>query len=67
MSKTKTIKLSWPHPDPQDVTGGSKSRYRVESVTNSTTYNPGQFLCKAEVADLCDVSTFEVTVAQKRA
>jgi hypothetical protein len=61
----KTILLSYPHVQDHDQPGTS-SAYRVEKVTNSTDYVPGQILDKAAVDELCR-STWDVTMSQKRA
>ena len=36
--------------------------YGVASVKNSTDYSPGQVLSKQEVTDLCEVTSWEVTI-----
>lgn len=57
--KVKTITLSYPHANPS---AGHNARYRVEKVTDSVGYDPGQYLLKSEVADLCDNRRWKVTV-----
>jgi len=60
--KTKILKLSfsaaWPKPD-------NKS-YRVESITNSTEYMPGEYMGKETVDMLSRKTAWQVTIVQRR-
>jgi hypothetical protein len=40
--------------------------YKVITVRNSTDYNPGEILSKAEVDDLCDHTNWEVVILSNR-
>lgn len=64
VTKTKSIKLSHPHHDPNSNPADPKyqSRYRVEQVTNSVEFSPGQFLGKNEVDELCSSRGWTVNV-----
>lgn len=57
--KTKTLKVSHPHSDPNSVVN---KRYRVEHVTNSVDYSPGQFLERDTVERLCESKNWQVTI-----
>ena len=57
--KTKTIVLTYPWPDRDS---DRTDLYRVESLTNSTEYNPHQMLKKAEVESLCRLKDWTVTI-----
>lgn len=61
--KTQTIKLVYlPTPDPKGPAAGYVERWRVAQVTDSIVYNPGQFLGKDEVRDLCANRQWKVTI-----
>ncbi len=58
--KTKTITLTGPHHNhPDDY---SILRWRVERVTDSIEYHPGDLLEKKAVGDLCAASDWKVTI-----
>jgi hypothetical protein len=57
--KTKTIRLSHPWPHPHSITD---KMYRVEQVTDSTQHDPGKFLDKTVVEDLCASKDWKVTI-----
>jgi len=66
MSKQKTMTVSWPHLncDPNadaEILRRDPQVYRVDRVTNSVEFLPGQQLTKAEVADLCENGGWDVT------
>lgn len=63
-TKTKTIQLTsgWENPHAAD---GLPHKYRVERVTDSTDYAPGEFLGKASVDDLCAASSWKVTIVAR--
>jgi hypothetical protein len=41
---------------------GEGIRYRVESITNSIEYEPGQYLTHAEVESLCNAIGWQVNI-----
>ena len=71
-TKTKTIKLSHGHAPVEPAAHRTPEawekalRYRVEQVTDSTEYRPGQLLERKEVDDLCAASGWKVTVVPIR-
>jgi hypothetical protein len=63
MTKKKTITVSYPHGTPVAGRGSVNSHlYRVETLTNSTEYDPSQYLEKTQVDTLCASDEWEVTV-----
>lgn len=71
--KIKTIKLTNGHaPSRQSNTFSSEKewqaalRYRVEQITDSIEYSPGQLLEKAEVESLCASRDWKVTVVSMK-
>lgn len=66
-TKTKTITLSFPHIN-QDRNHDPRNNpecnqvYRVDQVTDSTEYNPGQQLTKKQVDELCGATLWKVTI-----
>jgi len=75
--KTKTLRLSFPHapansttmlydtsktPDERQQAFDAARRYRVEQVTDSIRYEPGQYLETAAVSILCDDDGWKVTI-----
>jgi len=58
--KIKTMRLSFPHAPEfpsQCQTAGqweAARRYRIEQVTDSTLYNPGDYLDRETVKAVCD-------------
>jgi hypothetical protein len=61
MAKTRTLTVSFPHPNPADATG-KNPRYRVERVTDATDPSPGDYLIRSEVNVLCESKTWKVTI-----
>ena len=67
-SKIKTITLSsgWvnlpPNPNTTAVAAAQADGYRVEKVTDSVEYTPGQMLHRNEVHTLCTNAYWRVTV-----
>ena len=76
--KQKTITLSFPHQrhllepnwiPPKDAGGRYTQNHpdgqiwRVERLTNSIEFNPGQYLLRLEVDQLCSSEAWTVTVA----
>lgn len=61
--QTKKLKLSFPHANHKATSAeeAKQDLYRVEQVSNSIQYNPGQYLSRAEVRDIVDVGSYEVT------
>lgn len=51
--KTKSLKLSHPHTD---------NMYRVEQVTNSVEFSPGQMLTRKEADEMCLAAGWSVTI-----
>ncbi len=62
--KIKTILLSYPYPDPDDATARA-FHFRVERVTDSTEFAPGQFISKKTVDELCASAGWKVTSISK--
>lgn len=60
-TKTKTIHITsgWVNPRSTD---GNPRKYRVERITDSTDFAPGEFLDKKAVDDLCAAPTWKVTI-----
>lgn len=58
--KIKTITLSYPHSDPEDETRRN-FRFRVERITDSVEFGPGDFLKKKQVDELCASAQWKVT------
>jgi hypothetical protein len=56
--KTK-LRLSYPHLDPDD---GEGKFYRIEAVVGSVEFEPGGFLSRETVLDLCPRSDLKITV-----
>jgi len=64
--KAKTITLSHPHlADDGSDTVGRPTNYRVERITDSLEFSPGQLLKKSEAAELCDSPRWKVTVVPR--
>lgn len=68
-SKIKTIKLSSGHAPGRNIASFTSQdawdkalRYRVEQVTDSIEFRPGQLLERKEVEDLCTSKEWKVTV-----
>ena len=76
--KSKSINLSFPHPrhvfdpnwnPPKDATGRyvqshpDSQIWRVERVVNSIEFNPGQYLLRAQVDELCASAAWTVTTS----
>ena len=59
--KTITLTAGWGHKDERDATG-----YRVEQVTDSLAFTPGDIISRAQAKDLCDVTDWKVTIKQHR-
>lgn len=59
--KMRKVRLSFPHPDPRDPTGDHPIYY-VERADNQITHLPGQFLRKADVEALLEMSWWDVTI-----
>jgi hypothetical protein len=55
----RTLKLGYAKP-PTVIRGSAD--YKVLVVKNSTTYNPGDMLQKAEVDNLCHSTSWDVTI-----
>ena len=56
--KTKRLKIDY---RPNSVQAGRDGKaWQVKEVVNSTEYNPGQWLDKAEVNALCKAAQWEV-------
>ena len=71
-TKTKTITLSYPHSsfkvdqhisnnDPLRPLRDNEMFYRVENVTDSTEFNPTQYLRKSTVDELCEAKGWKVS------
>lgn len=58
-TKMKSLKVSHPWPTDHDNPETS-SRYRVEQVTNSVEFSPGQLLTKKEIMSLCEATHWTV-------
>lgn len=58
--KTKTLRLSFPHANPNERMGNHL--YCVEQVTESVEFVPYQYLTKTEVEVLCDSKAWRVTI-----
>src|SRR5262245_2539966 len=66
--KIKNVKLSWPH-EPMNVPPrctekqyNDAARYRVEQITDSTEFNPGDLLDKVRVNSLCHSMRWKVII-----
>lgn len=59
--KVKTITLSHPHANPNSMPGVDPL-YRVEKVTDSLEFQPGEFLAKKAVQPLCASNEWKVTI-----
>lgn len=57
----KTITLSYPHYTVK-YAGGTEKVYRVVRVTDSTAYEPDQYMTKAEVNALCEATSWRVII-----
>lgn len=61
--KTKTLTLSHGHYNPKATMGDMNALlYRVERVTDSVDYKPGDMLTKEAVKELCDKAAWKVTI-----
>jgi len=62
--KTKTITLTagWLHKD--DKPGSNVTGYRVEQITDSLEFAPGNVINRAEAERLCDSAMWKVTIKQ---
>lgn len=58
--KIRTLTVSFGHPDPHDALNASPL-FRVERVTDSVEFVPGQMLSKKEVDVLCASQAWKVT------
>jgi hypothetical protein len=56
----KQMILTFPH-----ITRDSSEGYRIEQAINSVDYNPGDFLTKEQVRDICDLGLFRVVINRK--
>lgn len=62
-TKTKTMKVSYPHINPNVRPGDPDQwRYRVEQVTDSTSPTVREFLLKKEVDEYCAARDWKVTI-----
>lgn len=68
-TKIKTLKLSHGHAPAGGLSAlknqaeyDAALRYRVEQVTDSVEFRPGQLLSRKEVEDLCASKEWKVTV-----
>lgn len=59
-SKNMTIKLGYI----EKVGDDQQPRWEVIQVTDSCRFNPGQFLTKDEVRDLCELGMWKVTIVK---
>jgi hypothetical protein len=65
--KTATIKVSHPHIRRIGNTNKvNENAYRVEQVTDSVEFAPGQLLDKEEVKELCSSSKWRVTIVASK-
>lgn len=59
----KTLTLSFPHVNWDPNHGpDEKEVWRVDAVTDSTEYSPGQQLLKAKVDEICSSPEWKVTI-----
>jgi hypothetical protein len=60
--KVKTIKLT----DSGRSMPGQHLRYKIEQITDSVEFTPGQWLDKSTVEGLCRATDWKVTIVAKK-
>ena len=58
------LRLSYPHVDPDGSGDGEGKVYRIEQAVGSIEFEPGCFLSREAVLDLCRRSDLKVTVVR---
>lgn len=56
------LRLSYPHDDPDGPGDGEGKFYRIDAVVGSVEFEPGGFLSRDTVLDLCPRSDLKITV-----
>lgn len=66
MQKQKTMKVSYPHANPQAAEDAANDLYRVETVTDSLDVSPGDFLNADQLKGFINNEVWMVTIAKVR-